>query len=129
MTWRWCVVGAVVVIAGPGFIVGVVIAVAPFVVAVVRVVTVDARRRRCRASFVTWHSHATGFSSANAKDGGGGILTLGPGDVPGWEGGVGEERWWWWWEGRKRCGNRFPDLGQCGPPDRKVGISSVSSCH
>jgi len=128
MTWRWCVVGAVVVIAGPGFIIGVVIAVAPFVVVVVRVVTVDARRCRCRASFVTWCSRATGFLSANAKDGGGGILTLGPGDVPSWEGGVGEERWWWW-EGRKRRGNRFPDLGQRGLPDRKVGISSVSSCH
>jgi len=120
-------VGAVVVVAGPGFIVGVVIAVAPFAVAVVRVVTVDARRRRCRASFVTWRPRATGFSSANAKDGGGGVLTLGPGDVPGWEGGVGEERWWWW-EGRKRRGNRFPDLGRRGPPDRKVGIFSVSSC-
>jgi len=93
--------GTVVVVAGPGFIVSIVIAVAPFVVAVVRVVTVDARRRRrCRMSFVTWHSCATGFSSANAKDGGGGVLTLGPGDVPSWEGGVGEERWWWW-EGRK----------------------------
>jgi len=93
--------GAVVVVAGPGFIVGVVIAVAPFVVAVIRVVTVDARRCRCCASFVTWHSRATGFSSANAKDGGGGVLTLGPGDAPSWEGGVGEERWWCW-EGRKR---------------------------
>jgi len=101
--------GTVVVVAGPGFIVGVIIAVAPFVVAVVRVVTVDACRR-CRASFVTWHSRATGFTSANAKGGGGGVLTLGPGDVPSWEGGVGEERWWWW-EGRKRRGNRFPDLG------------------
>jgi len=120
--------GAVVVIAGPGFIVGVAIAVAPFVVAVIRVVTVDARRRRCHASFVTWHLRATGFSSANAKDGGGGVLTLGPGDVLSWEGGVGEERWWWW-EGRKRRGNRFPDLGRCGPPDWKVGISSISSCQ
>ena len=118
--------GAVIVVAGPGFIVGVAIAVAPFVVAVVCVVTVDARRR-CHASFVTWHSHATGFSSANAKDGGGGVLTLGPGDVPSWEGGVGEERWWWW-EGRKRHGNRFLDLGRRGPPDRKVGISSISLC-
>ena len=127
MTWRWCVVGAVVVVAGPGFIVGIVIAVAPFVVAVVRVVTVDTRRCCC-ASFMTWRSRATGFSSANAKDGGGGVLTLGPGDAPSWEGGVEEERWWWW-EGRKRRGNRFPDLGQCGPPDQKVGISSISSCH
>jgi len=23
---------------------------------------------------------------------------------------------------------RLPDLGRCGPPDRKVGISSISSC-
>jgi len=128
MTWQWCVVGGVVVVAGPGFIVGVVTAMAPVVVAVIRVVTVDAGRRRCRASFVTWCSCATGFSSANAKDGGGGVLTLGPGDVPSWEGGVGEERWWWW-EGRKRRGNRFPDLGRRGPPNRKVGISSISSCH
>jgi len=52
VTWRWCVVGAVVVVAGPGFIVSIIIAVAPFVVAVVRVVTVDARRRRCHTSFV-----------------------------------------------------------------------------
>jgi len=91
MTWRWCVLGAVIVIAGPGFIVGVVIAVAPFIVTVVRVVTVDARHRRCRASFVMWRLRATGFSSANVKDGGGGVLTLGPGDVPGWEGGGGKE--------------------------------------
>jgi len=85
--WQWCVVDAVIVVAGPGFIVSVVIAMAPFIVAVIRVVTVDARRHRCRASFVTWCSRAIGFASANAKDGGGGVLTLGPGDVPSWEGG------------------------------------------
>ena len=51
MTWRRYVVGAVVVVGGPGFIIGVIIAVAPFVVvvAVVRVVTVDTRRCRCCA--------------------------------------------------------------------------------
>jgi len=51
MTWQWYVVGAVIVVGGPGFIVGVAIAVAPFVVvvAVIHVVTVDAHCCRCRA--------------------------------------------------------------------------------
>jgi len=116
MTWRWCVVGTVIVVARPGFILGIVIAMAPFIVTVVHVVTVDACHCCCRMSFVTWRLRATGFSSANAKDGGGGVLTLGPGDVPSWEGGVGEEQWWWW-EGRKQRGNRFPDLGRCRLPN------------
>jgi hypothetical protein len=81
MTWQLCVIGAVAVAAG---IVGIVIAVAPFVVvvAVIHVVAADARRRHCHASFVAWCSCAAGFSSANAKDGGGGVLTCGPADVP-----------------------------------------------
>jgi hypothetical protein len=33
-------------------------------------------------SFVTWRSRAVGLASANTKDGGGGVLTSGPGDVP-----------------------------------------------
>ena len=84
MTWQLCVVGTVVAVAGPGFIIGVIIAVAPFfvVVVVARVVAVDARHRRCCVSFATWYSRAAGFSSANAKDGGGGVLTWGPADVP-----------------------------------------------
>jgi len=97
--WQWCVIGGVIVI-------------------VVCVVTVDARRRRCRASFVTWHSCATGFSSANVKDGGGGILTLGPGDVPSWEGGGGKEG------SDVATGFRIWD----DVPNQKVGISSISSC-
>jgi len=49
MMWRWYVIGAVVVIGGPGFIISIIIAMAPFVVvvAVVCVVTVDAHHCHC----------------------------------------------------------------------------------